>query len=210
MPSKGQGEGQGQGEGDSIGEDILSSPLAGDGIVSRVEIISRLSGLNITIPRNLNNALEQLKSWEAEGISFEETIVPVVKERTAESPTEPIYSLRYFDASVRKRHALLLQGISRKAPEPVKPRAPKPPIEEKDDESEIVTKFRDRLRASLGPAYDEKLSTKDVAVKLVDGRFLQLVFRNDAERSIAQFSYDDPVGRAARSLGLTATFESLR
>jgi hypothetical protein len=207
---KGQGEGQGEGEGDSRDYANASSPTGDDefdeagpaDLIGRVALLGRIAGLNLTVPAKLVAATDTLKAWEAEGFDFA-TIAATVKSRTIESPSEPVYSLRYFDAAVRKAAALTLNGHAPRPP--AKPRDPPKPIGMTDDADERVATFRRRLAYTLGEErYRLRFAPEHCAVRVVDDRLLEVYFRSSAEERLVTMGADEQtMSEIARRLGLT-------
>ena len=223
---KGQGQGQGQGDSNRLRS---ASPITGDDdfpmlddgsnetsedfgnveptksepldLIGKVEKLGRISGLNLTVPAKLVQATDQLKQWLGEGIDFEGTIVPAIETRTRENPTEPIFSLKYFDAVVRKAHAVASVGgrPHRSAPPP----KPKAPIGLDDDADQRCERFRARLAYAVGPdRYAARYAPGHVAVTISDERFLTVTFRSSSEEATARMD-EQAMNDAAQRLGLS-------
>ena len=181
-------------------DDKPTSPEPLD-LIGKVEKLGRISGLNLTVPAKLVQATDQLKQWLGEGIGFEETIVPAIETRTRENPTEPIFSLKYFDAVVRKAHAVAsVGGRPHRAPPPPKPKAP---IGLDDDADQRCERFRARLAYAVGPdRYAARYAPGHVAVTISDERFLTVTFRSSAEEATSRMD-EQAMTDAAQRLGLS-------
>ena len=225
-----KGQGQGQGEGDSNRLRSASSkaedddfpdledeapiaepepepkPKPRDDRFSRVEILGRKAGLNLTRPQTLITATEQLKEWEEEGIDFETVILPTIERRTRENPSDPIFSLRYFDAAVRKAAAI---AGDPKAAKPKGPPPKLPTVTTEDSDDERVGKFRRKVEYHAGKfLYERSLKHPAAAVRLIDDKYLDLIFPTDAQRSMVQQSeLASHLIPAAQSLGLDVRLE---
>lgn len=188
---------------DEDDEKSISFPTA---LVDRCNILARKSGLNLTIPKVMMSTTDTLKQWLEDGIDFAAVIVPTIERVTAENPTEQIYSIRYFDASVRKAHALAGNGQHKAKPAPA---APKSPIAAEDGPEELIGKFRARLAYAVGEArYRAKYDAGHVAMRIVDGKFLEMIFRSPAEERVANIDTQTIEATASR-LGLTLQTRSL-
>jgi hypothetical protein len=215
---KGQGEGQGEGQGDSKSLRSASTPTGDDAetdtaeedprnLVGRVARLARLAGLNVTVPAKLSQAIDMLKSWEAEGIDFEATIVPTIESRTRDNPSEPVFSLRYFDAAVRKAHGVKASGGRPSAP--AGPAKPKEPIAKADGEDPRVERFRSRLAYAVGETrYAQRYGPDAVAIEVIDGRLLEVYFRTGAEERLAEMD-EQTMREVAARLGLSLRTRAL-
>lgn len=185
------------------------NPLDGDDdILNRVNVLAKIAGLNLTRPEKLATALDQLREWLGEGIDFERDILPTIKARSADNPSETVHSLRYFDAAVRKRFGLSSQGIA--APKPLTPPKPKDPIAAVDGPGDRVTEFRSRLTRTIGPRiYNNTFAPEHCAIEIEDN-LVRLRFRSDAEATLAEARFGDGVSTAARAMSLAPTMGALK
>lgn len=175
-------------------------------LLARVNLLARKAGLNVTVPSKLVAAIEMLKSWTDEGMDFGSVVVPTIERVTRENPTETIYSLKYFDGAVRK--AAALAGDS-KAAKPRPPAPPKAPIALEDGPEEVLGKFRRQLAYSIGEdRYSAKYAAEHVAVRLIDGKFVEMVFRSAAEERVANMD-QQAIETTASRLGLMLQTRSL-
>jgi hypothetical protein len=208
--------GQGQGQGDSnrlrsttsIDDDAEKSTSKpkeeNPPLLDLVDRLAQAAGLNVTVPKQLSSAIDTLKQWLEDGIDFESTIVPTIETRTSDNPSEPVYSLRYFDAAVRKAHAV--RSVKAKAPpEPERrPLPPKAPIGMSDDEDHRVGRFRARLEYAVGAKrYADRFGPDLIAVKISDNRLLDVYFRDEPERSLIRSGDEQHMSSIARGLGLS-------
>jgi len=211
---KGQGQGQGQGDSnrlrsttsiDDDAEKSTSKPKEENPpLLDLVDRLAQAAGLNVTVPKQLSSAIDTLKQWLEDGIDFESTIVPTIEARTSDNPSEPVYSLRYFDAAVRKAHAV--RSVKAKAPpEPERrPLPPKAPIGMSDDEDHRVGRFRARLEYAVGAKrYADRFGPDLIAVKISDNRLLDVYFRDEPERSLIRSGDEQHMSSIARGLGLS-------
>ena len=209
-----QGQGQGQGDSnrlrsttsiDDDAEKSTSKPKEENPpLLDLVDRLAQAAGLNVTVPKQLSSAIDTLKQWLEDGIDFESTIVPTIEARTSDNPSEPVYSLRYFDAAVRKAHAV--RSVKAKAPpEPERrPLPPKAPIGMSDDEDHRVGRFRARLEYAVGAKrYADRFGPDLIAVKISDNRLLDVYFRDEPERSLIRSGDEQHMSSIARGLGLS-------
>lgn len=179
-------------------------------LVKRVEELAQFAGLNVTVPAKLTNAIDQLRQWQAEGIDYRSVILPTIRARTASSPTEPVHSLRWFDASVRKAAA-----VARSTPPRAKPVAalPKLPIDRVDGDDERIGTFRRRLEYAIGSTrYAERFAPEHVAITVQDDRLLDVTFRTAGEMRLTQIGSDpeeSTMSSIAQRLSLSLRLDSL-
>lgn len=185
------------------------NPLDGDDdILNRINELGRIAGLNLTRPEKIATALDQLREWLGEGIDYERDILPTIKARSADNPSETVHSLRYFDAAVRKRFGLSSQGIA--PAKPLAPPKPKDPIAAVDGTDDRVAEFRARLTRTVGPrVYNNNFAPEHCAIEIEDN-LVRLRFRSDAEATLAEARFGDGVSTAARAMSLAPTMGALK
>jgi uncharacterized protein YdaU (DUF1376 family) len=117
-------------------------------LMSLLEKVSEVAGYVPRGARGYGEAIDFVKGWRNDGISFVDTVLPVISGIMAESD-EPTNSLRRFDRSIRHRHAKLkaVQDL----PEKAKPAPPPEPITSFDDEDERRASLREDLLTEFGP-----------------------------------------------------------
>ena len=200
---KGQGEGQGQGQGDSIGDNETLSPSLD--LHSQASLLAEIAGLNLTVPAKLTTAIDILMEWKKEGIDFETTILETVKTQARENPTQSIFSLRYFDPAIRKRH-----GLEKHAPKFVpRPEKPIEAIDVPDSDDDRVGKFRAALERAVGARTYARHFGSMVAVKVEDDRLISIVCRKEVA-NILNLSHSQSIVRASREVGLVGVVTALK
>lgn len=155
--SKGQGQGQGQRDSESP-----PKPPKPEAILDLTSRLANAGGVSIVQPRRLTAALDLVKRWIGDGIDVEETILPTIAKRLADmAPSDTVGSLTYFDAAIRKVHALKAGGRRGEAPAPGKP------IDDVDDDDERVARIREKLRRSVNArTYDGWLGPRITAMHI--------------------------------------------
>jgi hypothetical protein len=131
--------------------------------------LARLAGVGLINPKRIAEAVQTVALWRDDGIDFAETVVPAIRAETMAHPDRPIYALAYFDARIRKAHAVTLNG--RHSPQlRRKPAEPAPVINDQDDNDPRLAELRARLKDQVGERiYDHWLGPKVTALHVQAG-----------------------------------------
>jgi len=195
--SKGEGQGEGQGEGDST---IPPKPPAdlkpADGVEDLMGVTNRIAnagGVSIVQPRKLTAAMDLVKRWLADGIDVDTTILPTIEQRLADMPpNDTVGSLAYFDAAIRKAHALAKSKTKRPRAKPVEP------IAASDAEDERVPTIREKLKASIGAPYGAWIAPGRAAISIDDG--IVVVAPNKFASEYIETNFLGDLAKAARAV----------
>lgn len=149
-------------------------------LVDRVALLGRKAGINLTRPQTLVKATEQLKAWEEDGFGFETIVLPTIERVTRENPSEPVFSLRYFDPAIRKAAAIAGDPKAK----PIKAQPPAAPISTQDGSDPRVAQFRRRLEYHASESLF--LYSRDRLAIDVRDDMIELTFRHEGERRGAE------------------------
>ncbi len=175
--SKGQRKGQGKGQLYRNDDDPLppdAAPSAGDDgkpqdLFALTNTIANAGGVSIIQPTKITRAVDTVKSWIEAGISVDDTILPTIAKRLLDMrPEETVGSLAFYDAAIRKAHALVKGKAKPRNAEPMKE------IGIPDSDDPRVATIRAEMRSVLGDrTYDRWLSPKVTAL-IVNGTSARL------------------------------------
>lgn len=131
--------------------------------------IANAAGVSIIRPTAIAREVDIVKKWLADGLDVDGLILPVIAERLADmKPDDTVGSLSFFDALIRKRHAL-------KAGKPRKAAPPPTPLKVKDSDDDRVQPFRDALKKSIGDSRYAGWVAPDKAAVVLNGSSVTIV-----------------------------------
>lgn len=159
------------------------------GLTSR---IANAAGCSIINPSKVTRAVDVVKGWLASEIDVDATILPVIAERLADmTEKETVGSLAFFDAAIRKRHALKAPKPKRTSP------ASRASVQAEDSPDDRVPAFRSSLKAAVGSqTYDAWLAPTRAAIRL-NGSSVTI-------KAASAFARDWLIGNARDDIYLTA------
>lgn len=129
------------------GRDEEKKDRLGDADLKQLfDAVCEAAGFNPIQPAHIDRAFGFVERWRADGIDFDEVIIPTIKAMIAKSP-DPTRTLGRFDAAVRHENA-------RRSAQPkgTTYRAPAEPILDHDGETDTMRAFRADLLEQVGPA----------------------------------------------------------
>ncbi len=172
MASKGEGQGEGQGEGDSNNNNNTAPKSTIDDerpdLMGLTSSLANAAGVSIIQPSRIAREMDVVKGWVKAGIDPDEVIRPVIARRLIDmAETDTVSTLAYFDASVRKAHAL----ASRK---PKRSTEPARTINAKDSDDPRVPRIRSALKAAVGEKPYSGWLSKTATAFLMNGTSVTL------------------------------------
>lgn len=163
--------------------------------------LARVGGVPLNPSRltAFNAQLDIVKAWIADGIDLDKTAVPAIAGALSKTNEDRIGSLKFFDAAVRKAHALTIAPKSNGKTFKASNAAPRPqkPLATPDQDDDRVKAIRADLARTCGQSvYDGWLAPGLTSIS-IEGDELQITTRAGFIRSWIADNVNGQIAAAA-------------